>query len=195
MSSRSSRRASIPETFVVGATSAEVKCGPGQYHYANQFGAGCTDMKKDRRSLGCGGYASNKKPLPLKCRQNADTKSKKVSTSYSSSIISPQRKYGAYTPRLYNIPNQRYPPTNIQHISNIWKGTEEYQPYGKFRLEQFNGQTQRYLPQYQDQMGNNQLLRSEFSEIQEKADEASWGFRGNEIFGPYNGMNSSRYRY
>lgn len=137
MSSHSSRHASIPETFVVGARSAEVKCGPGQYHYANQFGAGCTDMKKDRRSLGCGGYAANKKPLPLKCQRKTEIKPQKDFTSYYSPIVSPQRKYEQYTPRRYNIPNQRYPPTNIQRISNTWKSTEEYQPYGRFKLEQY----------------------------------------------------------
>lgn len=73
MSTRRSRnQAKAAGSFVRGAAQGSVKCPPGQYHYGNMFGEGCTVARFDRRHLGCGGYAANRESMPAGCDQSYD---------------------------------------------------------------------------------------------------------------------------
>jgi len=66
--SRYSRgNAKIPGSFVRGADPGQVPCGPGQYHFGNWAGQGCTLASVDRRRLGCGGHVVQGTPAPAGC--------------------------------------------------------------------------------------------------------------------------------
>lgn len=65
---RSKGHAKVPGSFRPWHEGgADVVCGPGQYHYANWAGAGCTYVQEDRRRFGCGGSSHWGKPMPEGC--------------------------------------------------------------------------------------------------------------------------------
>jgi len=109
--------AAVPGTFVEGAN--EVHCGPGQYHWKNQYGAGCTNKRLDKRHLGCGGYAGPNETIPPGCKRHKYTGHGPIlsrSPTFGSRFDSPIRS-------RYNIPVrpiQNNPlPKNFDGLSNI----------------------------------------------------------------------------